>query len=103
MADARIAHLDSPKLNRLDAKLDAVISYPFPELVPPRKALDAECDGLVADVARVIAETGATLDALMAVAEQQFQRLRNAHTVIGDLDDEQAAAVLRAVREGGAP
>ena len=103
MADARIAHLDSPELNRLDAKLDAVASYPFPELVPPLKALDAECAGLATDVARVIAETGATLDALIADTEQQFQRLRDAHTIIRDLDDEQAGKVLRAITEGGAP
>ena len=101
MADARIASSgDQPAQPTQPTTPDW---YPWPELGPLLSPLTLECDGLAADVARVIAETGATLDALIADAEQQFQRLRDAHTVIRELDDEQAGAILRKVREGGAP
>lgn len=72
---------------------------PFPELAGPLDALKRECAGLADDAARVHAETGATLDALMAETERQFDRLRQAHAVIRDLDSEQAAKVLHAIRD----
>lgn len=73
--------------------------YPFPELAQPLEALRAQCAGLDRDAARVRHETAATLDALIAETEQGFDRLRAAHAVIAELDDDQAAAVLHRIRD----
>lgn len=73
--------------------------YPFADLAGPLERLAAQCAGVQEDVQRAIREGAATLDALIAETEQGFERLRQAHAIVRELNDEQAAKVLRGVRE----
>ena len=73
--------------------------YPFFELAPALEHLDVQLAGLARDTEHLVREGGATLDALIAETDLAFTQLRHAHQVTRELDDEQAAEVLRGIRE----
>ena len=73
--------------------------YPFFELAPALEALDVQLGGLARDTEHLVREGAATIDALIAETDLAFTQLRQAHQVTRELDDEQAAEVLRGIRE----
>lgn len=75
------------------------LAGPLDQLASQLEQTAGEC-AIVADQAqRVISEGSATLDALIVEAEHGFQRLRHGYQVTRELDGEQAATVLRGIRE----